>query len=216
MRVADEDTAEAGGAEVPVRRRGRPLDPAREDAILTATWALLGEQGYDQMTVKDVAGRAGAGLGAIYRRWPTKVDLTIAAVQANIGVPLPRPTGDVEVDLARLMTAEIQRMTRNLNRIAGFVSALRHDPDLACAVRAAILEPTMRAYTDVLAPVCVDALECRLRAESAVGHTFYRVLMADDPPTRTEIRRYLVPLVLGRPLAVPDRSPAGRTVRSSA
>jgi AcrR family transcriptional regulator len=180
-------------------RRGRPLDPSREEAILTAVWELLEEIGYDLMTVKDVASRAGAGLGAIYRRWPTKVELTIAAVAAHRH-DLPRPTGNVVTDLARLMIAEVQQFGRNQCRLAGFLSALRHDPALACAVRESLVQPVQRAYTDILAPTFDDPVECRLRAEMAMAITVHRTLLAQDPPTKTEIRRYLVPLVLGRPL----------------
>jgi AcrR family transcriptional regulator len=59
--------------------RGRPRSQAAEDAILDATLALLAEAGFRGMTVEAVATRAGASKATIYRRWPTKENLVIAA-----------------------------------------------------------------------------------------------------------------------------------------
>ncbi len=42
---------------------------AREDAILLAAMSLLGEVGYDRMTIDAVAERARASKATIYRRW---------------------------------------------------------------------------------------------------------------------------------------------------
>ena len=54
------------------RRRGRPRAADRDAALLDATQQLLDELGYDRLRIQDVADRAHAGLGTIYRRWPTK------------------------------------------------------------------------------------------------------------------------------------------------
>src|SRR4030088_2608174 len=62
-------------------RRGRPRGAARDTAILDATQQLLEELGYDRLRIQDVADRAHAGLATIYRRWPTKQALVIAAMQ---------------------------------------------------------------------------------------------------------------------------------------
>ena len=67
-------------AQQPVPRvRGRPRSQASEDAILDATLELLSAGGYRDVTVEAIALRAGASKSTIYRRWPTKENLVIAA-----------------------------------------------------------------------------------------------------------------------------------------
>ena len=54
-------------------RRGRPRDPAVDEAILSAAVDLLGEVGYARLTMEQVAERAGVGKASLYLRWPSKV-----------------------------------------------------------------------------------------------------------------------------------------------
>ncbi|MCS5730796.1 TetR/AcrR family transcriptional regulator [Herbiconiux moechotypicola] len=81
------------------RSAGRPRDPEVERGILTATQDLLVETGYQGTTIAAVAARAHCGKSAIYRRWPTKEDLVVAAVHA-VQVPATMPdTGELRGDL---------------------------------------------------------------------------------------------------------------------
>jgi AcrR family transcriptional regulator len=58
------------------RRHGAEL----EEALLTAVWQLLSEEGYAGLTYEKVAARAGTSKPVLYRRWPTKPDLVLAAM----------------------------------------------------------------------------------------------------------------------------------------
>ncbi len=64
---------------VEARRPGRPRSAEADEAILAAAVDLFAECGFDGMTVEGVAARAGVGKGTIYRRYPGKLDLIIAA-----------------------------------------------------------------------------------------------------------------------------------------
>src|ERR1700712_4178711 len=80
---------ERGAVDTTVARRpGRRRDESKDDAILDATRELLAERGYDGMTMDAVADRAGAGKATVYRRWPSKVQLTVDAVVCAKGVPM--------------------------------------------------------------------------------------------------------------------------------
>ena len=68
-------------AGVEARRPGRPRSVEADEAILAAAFAVFAECGFDGMTVEGVAARAGVGKGTIYRRYPGKLDLIIAASQ---------------------------------------------------------------------------------------------------------------------------------------
>lgn len=59
------------------RRRGAEL----EAALLDAAWQELERSGYASLTYEAVAARAETSKPVLYRRWPTKVDLVLAALQ---------------------------------------------------------------------------------------------------------------------------------------
>jgi len=89
-------------ADLPVRRgRGRPRDPETDERITTAAAELMLQRGFDRTTVDDVAARAGVGKATVYRRWPSKEDLAVAAMETLYSAEMPEPdTGSIETDLA--------------------------------------------------------------------------------------------------------------------
>jgi AcrR family transcriptional regulator len=95
------DTAAARAAEQPVRRgRGRPRDPGTDERITTAAAELLLQRGFERTTVDDVAARAGVGKATVYRRWPSKEDLAVAAMETLYATEMPEPdTGSIRDDL---------------------------------------------------------------------------------------------------------------------
>ncbi len=86
------------------RRRGRPRDARADEAILDAAAEVLARVGPRGFTVDAVAAAAGVGKATIYRRWPTRADLVLAAA-SRIGLEVPRPdTGNLRDDLVALLT----------------------------------------------------------------------------------------------------------------
>ena len=57
------------------RRRGTEL----EDALLTAAWQQLQEEGYQKLTIEGIAAAAGTTKTVLYRRWPKKALIVVAA-----------------------------------------------------------------------------------------------------------------------------------------
>ncbi|WP_316574802.1 TetR/AcrR family transcriptional regulator [Nocardia canadensis] len=81
------------------RRRGTEL----EDAILRAAAAELSEGGYARLTMDKVAQRAGTNKNALYRRWPNRLALGIAAYRLlTTTVDIP-DTGDLRADALELL-----------------------------------------------------------------------------------------------------------------
>jgi AcrR family transcriptional regulator len=83
------------------RRRGAVL----EDALLEATWQELCDVGYAALTIDAVANRAKTSRPVIYRRWASKADLVLAAVERALrreDIALP-DTGSLRGDLIALM-----------------------------------------------------------------------------------------------------------------
>jgi AcrR family transcriptional regulator len=88
-------------ADQPVRRgRGRPRDPQTDDRITAAAAQLMLKRGFDRTTVDDVAALAGVGKATVYRRWPSKEDLAVAAMETLFAVEMPESdTGSIRGDL---------------------------------------------------------------------------------------------------------------------
>lgn len=82
------------------RGRGRPRDPATDLRIRRAAAELLLQNGFDKTTVDEVAARAGVGKATVYRRWASKEDLAVAAMESLYEAELPAPdTGSIVSDL---------------------------------------------------------------------------------------------------------------------
>jgi len=83
------------------RRRGDEL----EAALLDAAWEELVEVGFARLTMESVAARARTGVAVLYRRWPGKDALAMAAI-AHYGKthPVEMPdTGSLRGDMFALL-----------------------------------------------------------------------------------------------------------------
>jgi AcrR family transcriptional regulator len=83
------------------RRRGEEL----EHAVLAAAWEELVDVGFASLTMESVAARARTGVAVLYRRWPNKDELVMAALQhygrtRRIEIP---DTGTLRGDMLALL-----------------------------------------------------------------------------------------------------------------
>ncbi|HEX6421987.1 MAG TPA: TetR/AcrR family transcriptional regulator [Acidimicrobiales bacterium] len=170
-------------------RSGRPRDPGRDAAILTATLDLLGEVGYEQVTVRAIAQRAGAGLATLYRRWPTKEELVVDAISHAPDMPELRAPGPDPVENLVALASGLLEVLQGARRalVPTLVGQLPHNPALGELLRGRIVLPRLAAVTE------------QLRAVAAVR------------PERVAAAAELIPaslffqtLVLGRQLSVAD------------
>jgi AcrR family transcriptional regulator len=100
---------------VATRRRGDEL----EAEILVAAWAEIQEVGYNRLTIEGVAARAQTGKQVLYRRWPNRVHLAVAAIRHNLGplVAAAPDTGSLREDyltVMRLMARRAEHYTPEL------------------------------------------------------------------------------------------------------
>ena len=81
-------------------------------AILGAALDEISEKGYPEMSVESVAERAGVNKTTVYRRWPTKLELTLAALaQLEDGLFADPDTGSLEEDL-RIVSRRVTSVLR--------------------------------------------------------------------------------------------------------
>jgi AcrR family transcriptional regulator len=93
-------TEERGAARSP----GRPRDPQADRAILDAAIDLFVKYGFEAMSMEGIADRAGVGKTTIYRRWPSKEELVVDAIDELIMDVEPLDTGSLRRDLVELLT----------------------------------------------------------------------------------------------------------------
>jgi AcrR family transcriptional regulator len=131
---------------MPASKLGRPLDLTRDADILDAALDVLAEEGFDGMTIDMVAARAKAGKATLYRRWPSKTELVIDAVacmkNSDINFDALPDTGTLRGDLvAMIKPHSIRDAEKKLKVMAGLVSLLARNPELAETARAAVVAP---------------------------------------------------------------------------
>jgi AcrR family transcriptional regulator len=84
------------------RRRGQQL----EAELLDTAWNELVEVGFANLTMESVAARAHTGIAVLYRRWPNKDQLVLAAIEhyrSSHPVAVPN-TGTLRGDLLAALT----------------------------------------------------------------------------------------------------------------
>ena len=169
-------------------KRGRPRKAHADGAILAATLDLLADVGISGLRVEDVAARAGVGKSAIYRRYESKSSLVAAAIAALVSeISLP-DTGSTRDDLLALMAEAVAVYNDPLRAgvMPSLVAAMRHEPQLASAIRDGFLTKRRAALRTVLERgVDRGDLRADLDTELALdvlgGPLFYRLLITGGP-----------------------------------
>ena len=130
---------------------GRPRNPRIDAAVLEATLDVLDEAGYGGLTIEEVARRAGATKPAIYRRWPTRQHLALAALALRLGDSQVPDTGCTLCDLAEGIGVFLGAYRRIR---PGVLSALFAEcaavPELRAAFLTTLFEPPRAAVAEML------------------------------------------------------------------
>lgn len=103
----------------------------REVELLDVTLALLQENGYDRLTVDAVAATARASKATVYRRWPSKAELVLAAFTEGIRqVAVPPDTGTLRGDLLRLGELVCQQTAEHAGTLRAVLVEVSRNPAL--------------------------------------------------------------------------------------
>jgi AcrR family transcriptional regulator len=147
----DTDT-EAGPGRETARRPGRPRSEQAEQAIIEATLDLFAEQGFEGVCVEAVAARAGVGKATIYRRWPNKEELLLAAF-GSLKSPFPEPKGvsvrDDLLAMVEVMCAD-KADPRKSRRYALLLGEGEKYPRLMTRYKETVVEPRREAMRAVI------------------------------------------------------------------
>nr|WP_221375308.1 TetR/AcrR family transcriptional regulator [Actinoplanes polyasparticus] len=131
------------------RRRGEEL----EQAILRAAAEELRESGYAGLTMDKVAVRAGTNKNAIYRRWPHRAALGIAAYRHLTDAAMPDPdTGTLRGDALEMLRAANETWSSPYGAVLrSLLAAAADEPELLDLMRERSGADTMdRAWLTML------------------------------------------------------------------
>ena len=127
--------------------RGRPRNPEADRAILQATIELLSEVGYSAMSIQGVAARAGVAKTTIYRRFDSKLELVLNAMNRSLAIDEIPDTGSLGGDL-RAMLLDRGGMMILGGRGAAIIGTLlverEQNPELLEPFHRLIFEPRQR------------------------------------------------------------------------
>lgn len=124
----------------------------RREAICEAVFELLGEVGYDRMSMDAVAARARASKATIYRGWPNKPDLVMDAIEHRYGGPvLPPDTGSLRGDLL----AHLNQTCAFVNGadgavLTGLLTAATHNAELQEVMYRCVYEAKQSMYDSMI------------------------------------------------------------------
>src|SRR5215470_4505994 len=201
------------------RRRGAKL----EQAILLAAAEELTESGYAGMTMDRVASRAGTNKNTIYRRWPNRAALGIAAYRQLAVSTMQLPdTGELRGDVLELLRSANRTWSSPIGGILrALLAGARDDPQLLAQIQENSADAGSAAWLTILARAVArgEALPEALHPRVA---TVAIVLLRNEHvtrgyPTVTDdviveiVDRVYLPLVRGRPAARAWRAAGGRS-----
>lgn len=189
-----------------MRRRGAVL----ENAIREAVFAELLETGFGALSMEAVSVRAGTGKAPLYRRWSSKRDMVLDAIeQALPEAAEVQKGGELRTELIDLLRAMVTTLASVPGRaITTLLSERHHDPDLADAVVARLITPRQARLAQVIdAAIARDEISPPRRLEilTKVGpamvlqHELEHGVLPDDGDIVDFVDLVLIPALRAAP-----------------
>ncbi len=184
-------------------RLGRPRNPEIDAAVLSATLAALDESGYGRLTIEDIARRAGTTKPAIYRRWPSRQRLVLAALEQRLGAARAPDTGCTLCDLDECLKVFVAAFRRMPPDVLGPLFAdCAGDRELRAAFMTTLFDPPRTAVRETLERAhgrgdLREDVDLDLVLDLIGSFVHYRVLFGHAPTTNIEIEGAVEALLQG-------------------
>ncbi|MCZ0729079.1 TetR/AcrR family transcriptional regulator [Mycolicibacterium iranicum] len=132
------------------RTGGRPRDASIDQKVLSATRELLMEVGWDELSVRMVATRAGVGRASLARRWNSKAELVLHAILGESPDLSPFSGTDLAgwIDWVVRGSHELFSAPDVREAVPGLLLALRENADLRNALWADFSGPAVKLFTE--------------------------------------------------------------------
>jgi AcrR family transcriptional regulator len=157
--------------------------------LLEVTLRLLQEHGYDRLTVDAVAATARASKATVYRRWPSKAELVLAAfIESCRQVAVAPETGTLRGDLLRLGEVICRQANEQAATIRAVLVEVSHHPALNDALQQQFLDQRKALIQQVLHQAAErgeidDAAISDELWDLLPGYLIFRTIMPSRPPT---------------------------------
>ena len=174
----------------------------RELEILDATLEVLGDVGYDRLTMDAVATRAKASKATLYRRWRGKAELVVDALLGVKHTPEVPDTGTLRGDLIASFCG-LGGLTdeQGVATFASVLTAISKDEEFATAFRRDVLAPKVAASRLVFdrarerGELHPDT-DVDLLAPALAGIILHRLFILGEHPTEDVIVRVIDQIIL--------------------
>ncbi len=167
-------------------RRGRPRDPAVDQAILDAAKDVLARKGFTGTSMDEIARQAGVGKDTLYRRWKSKEDLVLhlLTVLSEQTVKAPRLDDsryalflflqairkvNLDTDLGPIIAGVVGESVRNQRLATGFHEFWNQRRTIAAGL------------VRQIAPAASTEAEIAVILDHILGPIYYRLLLTGTP-----------------------------------
>jgi len=178
-----------------------PWSP-RETELLAVTLQLLQEHGYDRLTVDAVAAKARASKATVYRRWPSKAELVLAAFIEGIRqVAVPPETGTLRGDLLRMGALILQQGQQHAGTIRAVLVEVSRSPALNEVMQHEFIEQRKALMSHILRQA-IDRGEIDRAAvndelwDLLPNYLIFRSVFPGQPPTRQTVQALVDEVVI--------------------
>jgi AcrR family transcriptional regulator len=184
------------------RGPGRPRDPDADAAILKAALELFIERGVDGTSLEQIAKRAGVAKLTIYRRWSSKEELLVAAIESTVqDITYPSTEEAQTLPLTELIERALPAAVETVTdptypaMIAQTLGSAVRYPELMATYWQRHILPRRRIVRTMLERAIQEGkipqdTDIDVLIDMLVGAIMYRVLQP-QPLDPTEARRYL-------------------------
>ncbi|MEU2039988.1 helix-turn-helix domain-containing protein [Nocardia niwae] len=185
------------------RAVGRPRDDSVEQRVLATVREMLVEGGWDELSVRAVAARAGVGRASIARRWQSKAELVLHAVLGETPDLGPFEGTDQRGWVEWVLRGSRELFARGDVRAAvpGLLTALDRDQQLRHRLWSGFSAPAAALFAADTASRAQSELDARAVIALAAGAALFLEFVADGDDTALIHRR--IGELLHR--AVPER-----------
>jgi AcrR family transcriptional regulator len=162
--------------------------------LLAVTLQLLQEHGYDGLTVDAVAAAARASKATVYRRWPSKAELVLAAfIEGVRQIAVPPDTGTLRNDLLRMGELICQQGQQHAGTIRAVLVEVSRSPALYDVMQHQFIEQRKALFNHILAQALdrgeIDRAAINDELWDLLPHyLIFRSIMPGKPPTEQTVQ----------------------------
>ena len=178
-----------------------PWSP-RETELLEVTRQLLQEHGYDRLTLDAVAAGARASKATVYRRWPSKAELVLAAfIEGCRQIAVHPDTGTLRGDLLQLGHVISQQSHEQAGIIRAVLVEISRHPALHDAMQSEFLDQRKALLHEVLRDAGLrgeidDAAISDELWDLLPGYLIFRSIMPNRPPTEQTVEALIDEVII--------------------